>query len=97
MDCAPYARMLFKVTVPRLSDHVDHEIKECAITASGLVLAHLGHLLGDIHTVRRVAPYLVPRPASRALASHACVLALETVRCVLLQTVAARVRGAASV
>ena len=47
MDTTTYARMLYKATVPRLTKHVDHEIKECAITASGLVLAHLGnHLEG---------------------------------------------------
>ena len=41
-----YARLLSMATVPRLSSDVDQEIRVCAITASGLVLAHLGHLMG---------------------------------------------------
>ena len=42
-DSEKYVKVLFEAVYPRLDAHdIDQEIKECAITAVGMIVRHLG-------------------------------------------------------
>lgn len=53
LDPAPYVKPLYNAVFPCLAENdIDQEIKECAITAAGLMLAHLGNLITAAETAR---------------------------------------------